>query len=370
MALDNPEEVLKMDSLGMFKATESFPSQIEGSFSIAEAALSRVRKEKFDSIIGCGMGGSAMGLELAKSWLQVELGAPFVIVRDYRLPAHVGPNDLVILASYSGDTEETLSCMVEAAKRRSPMVSISAGGEIERFSRALGVPHFKLPGGLQPRTALGYLFGFPVSLGEHLGLADRRRLNELLESVPALRTTAEKCSYRTPEPENPAKRLAAKLVDSLPVVCGYGPFAAAALRFKQQLNENSKMLAKCEAFPELDHNEIEGFNADPDRARAVLVLLQGDVEPQVAARIEETLKVLRGSVDDVVEVKGFGSGVAQLLTAIQVCDSASLFLAFLRGKDPGPVNQISKLKGALTGRTDFTKRLEAEVERLCGRALA
>lgn len=370
MNLDNTGEIEKIDSLGMFRASENFPSQIIDSVSVAEAVLSKVEKKRFRNVVGCGMGGSAMGLELIKSWLQWELEVPFAVVRDYRLPAYFGPDDLALLVSYSGDTEETLSCMVEAAKRRSYMISMSSGGEVEKFSRALNVPHLKIPAGFQPRAALGYLFTLPLILLVHLGLAQKKNLDDLLGSITALKAMAERCSYMTPSSENPAKQLATKLLGSFPVIYGYGPYAAAALRFKQQLNENSKVMAKCEQFPELDHNDVEGFGSTPDQVRPVLVLLRGDYEPNIAARIDETLKVLRDCVTDVVEVNGYGSGISQLLTTIQICDSASLFLACLMGKDPGPVNRINEMKRALANRTNLIDSLKADVERLSGHTIS
>ncbi|MGQ9513728.1 MAG: bifunctional phosphoglucose/phosphomannose isomerase [Thermoproteota archaeon] len=370
MDLDNVYEIEKIDSLGMFRSAESFPAQIMESFSLANVVLQQVKKAKFSKIVGCGMGGSAIGLELVRSWLQMELTVPFLVIRDYGLPRYVGKDDLVLVVSYSGDTEETLSCMVEAAKRGSFIISMSSGGELERFSRVLNIPHFMIPSGCQPRTALGYLFTLPLILLVHLGFAHERNLKELLDSINTLKEMAKKCSYNTPTSKNPAKQLAVKLFGSFPIIYGYGSFAAAALRFKQQLNENGKMLAKYEAFPELDHNDIEGFDLIPNNLRPILVVLKNVPEPHMMAKVAETVNVLRERVADVVEVKGFGSGITQLLTTIQTCDFASLFLACLRGIDPGPVNRIKKMKMALASRIDLVRLLKAEVERLSGHKLA
>jgi glucose/mannose-6-phosphate isomerase len=126
------------------------------------------------------------------------------------------------------------------------------------------------------------------------------------------------------------------------------------------------MLAKYEAFPELDHNDIEGFDLIPNNLRPKLVLLQNDFEPHVIAKIDETMNILKGYVSDVIEIKGFGSGIAKLLTTIQICDFTSLFLACLRGIDPGPVNRITKMKMALASKINLVCLLKVEVERLSG----
>ena len=371
MNLDAPEELRALDSLGMFSAVESFPSQIIGSVQMASDVVSRLERRVFANMVGCGMGGSAIGIELIRSWLQKELTAPLVLIRDYSLPRYVSDKDLVFLASYSGNTEETLSCLVEAVKRRSAMFSVSSGGKLEEFSKILNVPHVKIPSGYQPRAALGFLLTPLLVLLVHLGVAPSRPLDELMGSVEALRSVAERCSCMTPTAENPAKQLAVKLFGSLPIVYGYGAFAAAALRFKQQLNENSKLFSKYEVFPELDHNDIEGFEINAPEMKPVLVLLRGDDDnPQVRNRVDETLHILRTSVADIVEVRSIGSGITQLLTTIQICDSASLFLACLRGIDPGPVNQIAKLKGALSSKTALIESLTAEVDQLSGRMRA
>jgi len=368
MDLDDPVELKKFDSLEMFGAVESFPSHIADSYALASKVISHVEKKAFNRVIGCGMGGSAIGMELVKSWLQKELTVPLLVVRDYSLPRYVSDGDLVFLASYSGDTEETLSCLVEAAKRRSTMFSVSSGGELEVFSKMLSIPHVKIPSGYQPRAALGFLFVPLLALLVHLGIAPRDALDNVLGSSETLRAVAEKCSYRTPTPENPAKQLALSISGHLPIVYGHGMYSGAALRFKQQLNENSKLCSKCELFSELDHNDIEGFDIIPSEIKPVLVLLRSeDEDPRMKSRIDETSKVLRNSVDDIVVVKGVGSGVVQLLTTIQICDSASLYLACLRGIDPGPVKRIENLKRALSNDNAFVKSLMADVQQLSGR---
>jgi len=367
MNLDDPKELIKLDSLGMFNAAESFPSQIVESVALATSVVSRIERKDFNSVIGCGMGGSAIGIDLVRSCLQMEFTKSLLVVRDYSLPRYVSDRDLVILVSYSGDTEETLSCLVEAVKRRSTILTVSSGGKLEVFSKMLNIPHVKIPSGYQPRAALGFLFPPLLVLLVHLGIAPRSVLNDILGSGETFKTVATKCSYRTPTPENPAKQLALKIFGSFPIVYGYGAYVGAALRFKQELNENSKLSSRYEIFPELDHNDIEGFDTPPPQLKPVLVLLRSEYEdPRIKSRIEETLNVIKSGVTDVVEVRGIGSGVVQLLTTIQICDSASLYLACLRGIDPGPVNKIADLKRALSSKSTLIEFLTGEVQQLSG----
>jgi len=360
--LDDVEAVLRLDASSMHKDIESFPAQLREGMRLSEQALERVQLKAPRCVVACGMGGSGIGLDLVRAWLQPDLRAPLTVVKDYALPGYVGGQDLVYLASYSGETEETLSCLVDAARRGARFVAVSSGGRLERLSNLLDGVHVKIPAGLQPRAALGYLFTPLAVLLAQTEVVPYECLIELEDSIPILEGLSAECSLDSPAEKNPSKQLALRLKGRLPTVYGWGVFAAAAERFKQQLNENCKVFAKWEAFPELDHNEIEGFGHPPRDPRPIIVVLRSGREDEVErARIEDTLSILKGCVEEVAEVRGRGkSRICEALTTIYPCDWASFYLTCLMGQDPSPVERITRLKRALEAETDMLRRLEQQ----------
>ena len=296
------------------------------------------------------MGGSAIGGDLVLAALP-ELTVPAAVVRGYRLPAWTGPATLVMAASYSGDTEETLACAAQAVAARAPVVCVASGGRLAAFAEAHGLPLIRVPGGEQPRAAVGYL-AMPLLAaltwaglcGDAAGRRGRGR------GCCCARAT-------TPTPSvgdeaNRAKKLAHRLFERQVLVYGAGLTVPVARRWKGQINENAKAPAFFNELPELNHNELMGWTSLPHVAAAsVAVLLDDEQEdPRLLRRAELTARGLgeRGVAAERVTALG-ASRLARLFSLVQLGDYVSFYLALLYGVDPSPVAAIQEFKAELAG---------------------
>jgi glucose/mannose-6-phosphate isomerase len=296
------------------------------------------------------MGGSAMAAELLKALVEPRLPQPFLVVRDYRLPASVGPDARLLLSSYSGNTEETLALCDEAQARGVPLAGVASGGELARRLEAMKAPWRALPAGLPPRAALGYSF---VSLALFLEALGDEGEGEAAwnEALDVLEATNRRSSPNVPESENPAKLLARSLAGkAVCVYAGTGLPAAAARRWKGQINENAKSLAFEQALPEMNHIEIVGWQALADlHPRFAAVLLRDEGEhPRVSRRMEITRELVSAEGAETHVVRSTGSSpLARLLSLVHFGDWVSLYLAILGGQDPTPIAKIDRLKESL-----------------------
>jgi glucose/mannose-6-phosphate isomerase len=299
-----------------------------------------------------GMGGSAIAGDLVFALAAPRLPFPTTVVRDYRWPAAVAPGALAVLSSYSGGTAETLALEEEAAARGVDVVGLTTGGPLGERLSARKAAWRGLPAGLPPRAALGYSV---VSLARLL-----EALGDPGEGVEAWREALEVLDQGTaslgpaaPEAGNPAKALARAVVGRAVLVHGaYGVTAAVARRWKGQVNENAKTPAFEAALPEMNHNEIVGWQALPHvhaHCAAVFLADPGD-DPRIARRREVTAEILEeeGVATHVIDARG-RTPLARALSLIQLGDWTSYYLAVLAGVDPTPIAKIDRLKRALAG---------------------
>src|SRR5712691_2686755 len=327
--LDDPEELAAADPSDFLRTVEALPAQLGEAIGLARAADGLPPAEGLKAIAVLGMGGSGISGELCRSVLAPLAPVPVVTIRNYDLPAWVGPDTLVFAVSYSGDTEETLSAFRQAAARGARIVAVTTGGALAEEAGAGGYPAVLVPGGLMPRAALGYVGMPPLVVCGRLGLAPGldAALDEVAE-VTARR--AAECHRSIPVSSNPAKALAARLVGCLPLVWGSeGVAGAAAYRLKCQLNENAKVLAGWATFPELNHNEVVGLYQSAAIASppGIVVLRHVGEHPRTARRVEATTSLVSGSVAFVEEVWARGSSpLARLLDLVMAGDFASTYL--------------------------------------------
>ncbi len=276
------------------------------------------------------------------------LPVPVVVVKSYDLPDFVGPGSLVFALSFSGDTEETVEAAGEAAASGADVVAVTSGGELARLAGEWGAPVIPVPGGIpQPRAALGAMAIPPLIVLEEIGLfPGATRWVELAVDQLGHRRDA------LVAPGNVAEKVARSIGRTIPLVHGAQALgAAAALRWKTQVNENAKSPAFAAVYPELCHNEIAGWGQNGDVTRQIMTLvnLRHDAEhPQVVRRFDLVADILREVVADIIEVRAVGEGdLAQLLDLILVGDFVSLHLAAQEGIDPGPVPVLDELKHRL-----------------------
>jgi glucose/mannose-6-phosphate isomerase len=301
-------------------------------------------------LVVAGMGGSASGGRLALGAAGPRLRRPVVVADGYVLPGWVGPDTLVLCASYSGGTEETLAAYDDAAERGAPRLVATTGGALGERARRDGVPVIPLPGGFQPRAAVGYSL---VSALEAIALSGAGP--SLRGEVEATAALAERLAAEW-GPDGPehgeAKALARRLHGTVPVVAGAELAASAAYRWKCQINENAGMPAFASVLPELDHNEIVGWPGASGLGPFSAVFLEDPgAHERNALRAALTAAQAAAGAAVVERVAARGeTRTERLVSLILLGDLVSLYLAVLRGEDPVAIAPIDALKAELAQR--------------------
>ena len=299
-------------------------------------------------IIVAGMGGSAIGGELARSILGDHASRPILTARGYGLPPWTTHDTTVVCASYSGNTEETLACYEAAGVIGARRVAVTAGGALADMARAEGVPVIPLAGGYCPRAAVAYLTVAVLEVAALAGVGPR--MNSDIDV--AADHLEELVIEWGPEgvDGSEAKALARALNGTVPIVVGAGLTTAIAYRWKTQINENAKSPAYWQELPEMDHNEIEGFSSAGELGRFSAVFLDDDdTHPRVRERMDLTSRLIRPGAAGVHRVNSRGqTPVERVFSLVLLGDLVSLYLAVLRGVDPAPIELVEALKAELT----------------------
>ena len=352
VTLDDPATLRRIDPDDMLGRVAELPRQLSQARRVAAAATLTERHTDVDAIIVLAMGGSAIGAELVAAAAAGRLRVPLIVHRDYGLPAGAGERTLIVAASHSGETAETLSGFAAARERDLPIAVVTTGGRLATQAADAGLPllRYRLAG--QPRAAIGFGVGLVHELLSRAGLVEAPdplgpvvgALEELLERIgPSVETDA-----------NPAKQLAWSLFGRMPVVYGHGAMTAVAHRWKTQLNENAKAWASWEPMPEANHNAIEGSLNPRELGDAPFVVqLRDREEPAEIAeryRVVEELLGERATNREQVWAEG-PSALARVLTSVAYGDMVSVYLAILYQTDPTPVTLLSMLKERLARAT-------------------
>lgn len=374
--LDSKDHILTLDPNCSFKDELDFAENLRKavnnvkSFKLPEKV--RVSKQiinytqRVNKVIFAGMGGSAIAGDLAKDWLDTDTRIPLESVRGYHLPAYADNNTLVFLISYSGNTEETLSCMLDALKKGCIIISISSNGALTRVSRILGLPVIGLPKMAAARVSFPYLFApIPYVLAKlnilHYETVDRN----MTQATSMVQTLAKEYSIETPHDKNLAKKAAIQIFGTVPVIYAHGPYRSVGLRFKTQVNENCKLPARSDFFPELNHNEIMGWEASPRILKHyTLALLRSTDEPEeVQTRIEALKgKFFEKKAKSVLEIWAKGDNLlSRMFHLLFTADMISLYLAVLHDRDPIASETFKLLKYEVAERLQTLDRLERKI---------
>jgi glucose/mannose-6-phosphate isomerase len=353
-----PARVAAVDISGMFDAVAGLPGQLRDGYENARAALAGAFFGTFPSIppaeptglVVCGMGGSAIGADLVLAAVP-SLAVPAVVVRGYRLPAWVGPETLVVIASYSGQTEEALACAEEALSRGCAPVCVTSGGSLGALAEREGLPLVTFPGGGQPRAAVGVLSMAVLATLEAAGLCHDHS-GDVKAAAAQLEADNALLGPQSAEGKNPAKELARRLEKRLAVVYGAAATAPVARRWKGQVNENAKAPSFFNELPELDHNELMGWTSLRHVTQATVAVFLHDPEEdaRLTRRAELTAREFEalGVSTELVAARG-PSRLARLFSLVQLGDYVSCYLAVLYGVDPTPVDAIQAFKAGLAG---------------------
>lgn len=300
-------------------------------------------------LIVAGMGGSAVGGALARSALGDRALRPIVVIRGYGLPPWTAPESTVLCSSYSGDTEETLAAYEAAGALGARRIVATTGGKLAAAAREEGVPVIPLPGGFQPRAAVGYSFVVALEVAALSGAGEGLH-SEIDVAAARTEELIESWSPGGAHDEFP-KELARGLHGTVPQIVGSGLTSPVAYRWKCQFNENAKVPAFSGDIPEVDHNEIVGWEGASEMGRFSAVFLDdSDLHPRIRQRIELTRGLIAGEAAATFRVESVGeSAIERLLSLVFLGDLVSLYLAVLRGIDPGPVAILERLKSTLAG---------------------
>ncbi len=362
--LDNAERIKQIDKSGMLSFCVETPKHYSEAFKMAKNVS--VDYSKPQTIIVSGMGGSGIGGELLKDWARDRITVPIEVNKEYSLPAYANKNTLVLIVSYSGETEESLSAFLDALKRDCMIFCVTSGGKLLELAEEIGVPFLRIPSDMpQPRVALPYLFlPMPVIL-EKISLVSNIS-GEFSEVIQTLEKVSVENSPERSVNDNFSKMLASNIVGTVPVIYGFGVYRAVAQRFKQEFNENSKVPSKWEFFPELDHNEIVGWEELGKLAKCFsAIFIRDKNEPEeIRHRIEATKEIVCSESSKVFEVWSSGKGkLAKMLSTICVGDFTSVYLAILRGVDPAPVKTIALLKEKMK-QSGFKEKVVRELQKI------
>jgi glucose/mannose-6-phosphate isomerase len=303
-------------------------------------------------LVIAGMGGSAIGGALARAALGDRASRPIVITRDYALPPWTTPDATVLCVSYSGETEETLAAYDAAAAAGARRIVCTTGGRLAESARADGVPVIPLPGGFQPRAAVGYSLVAALEVAALAGVGEGMH-SEIDVAAAHAEELVEQWGPDAPG-DSMAKVLARGLHRSILQIAGAGLTSPIAYRWKTQVNENAKSPAFAIEVPELAHNEIVGWEGAAQLGRFSAVFLDDcDLHPRVRALMELTRELVSQHASFTERVETVGrSRIERLVSLVLLGDLVSVYLAALRGVDPAEVTPISRLKAALAGTGD------------------
>ena len=353
--LDDMAAIAKLDRQNMLRILEETPQAYEEAYTSAlkseRLPQSEARAPSHLALVG--MGGSAIAADILRDWL-FESQTLIDVIRGSVLPGSITAGTHVLVASYSGQTAEALSALKEARRRKTRIACITSGGEMLKVCQENGIPHVQVRTGFQPRAALPHLLSASLAILGMWGMYSLENVQaEIGTVVEQLSASRKKIGSSCRSEVNPAKRLAAQLRGTIPFV--YTPLllAAAGRRFKNQLNENSKVVAKYDVLPEMLHNEVQGWRMLKENRLAAItsfVFLRGCEIENEATQFEHLRRLIRrasGKSPYEISLRS-PTRLATILATIYYCDYVSFYLAILRGVDPTPIETIQSLKRTIS----------------------
>ncbi len=321
---------MPIDASNMIKVIEDFPQQCRTALELPKGMTV---SGKIDKIVIAGMGGSAVGGDLLRLYMS-ESKIPVFVVRDYKVPNFVDENTLFFAVSYSGNTEETIAAFDDAQRKKAKIIAVTSGGQLASKAKKV----IKIPSGLQPRAALGYLFFPALGVLANSGIADVKN-NEIVEMLDIL--------SKTEDFKIAGERIAKHIGLRTPLVYASEAFSAVAYRWKTQFNENSKVAAFTHVFSELNHNEIVGYQNINKNDFIVIFIRDKFDNDRIKKRMDITKEIISSRVD-VEEIFTRGEYLlSRLFSGVYYGDFASYYLAIQNRTDPTPVNVIENLKKKL-----------------------
>lgn len=371
--LDEQNRIIEIDKSNQLQILEKWSSLFKEA---RENSLKIVIPEKIhwkdksikysepSNIVVCGMGGSAIAGDYLFSLLKTELKIPILVNRDYYLPAFSNSSTLIICVSYSGNTEETLSCFKDALTKGTMIITISSGGLLEKLSKKSNVPHIKIREGIPPRTGLPLIYTSLLTILEKFKLIEDMS-NDFEETEKILAELSIEYSPEKKTERNFAKKIAYGLYNKLPLFVGHTIYSPVSYRAKSELNENSKVMAINEEVPEQNHNGIVAWdNPNIVLNNVAVILIRDKKEPNpIKVRMEQLKKIIEQKTEKVLELYPKGeSKLAKQISLTYLIDITSIYLAVLYEVDPSITPSIDNLKGVLKKKLNLQDKIEKEFE--------
>lgn len=318
---------------------EGFTKQLQEALDIANKAT-LTKKNNIQNIVVTGLGGSGIGGTILSELVQGECPIPIIVNKDYFLPDFVNANSLVIISSYSGNTEETISAMQQAITKKAQIVCVTSGGKIQEIAKQHGYDTIVIPGGNPPRSCIGYSLVQLLKIVQFNDFVKTDLLKQVQDSITLL--DKENASIKTE-----AMKIAQTLFGKLPVLYSLGSCEGTVVRFRQQINENSKMLCWHHTLPEMNHNELVGWTEKNNSLAVVTFHTSFDYERTIK-RYELCKTIFSKYSSSVTDITAKGSSkLEQFMYLINIGDWISCYIADLKNIDPVEVNVITDLKNAL-----------------------
>jgi glucose/mannose-6-phosphate isomerase len=347
MTLDDIPALRKIDPSGALSLMERTPKRLVPP-SDAPSTCGKALGRPLNVVFG-GVGGSGIVGDILTDYSRSMVDVPVSICRAMRIPNFVGRQTLFVAVSYSGETEETLSLLNQARQRKATIVTISSGGRLLSKSKEEKIPYLRVPAGLIPRIALPELLAAAIFVMGSAALF-KETPTILSETAQSLTAQIDRVKPAVPSSENYAKRMAQTLVDKIPLLIGNEENGSVLRRFKNELNENSKMPAFYYSLPEGYHDDVEGLRALSQLTHTQPILLRGQEEVEGQRRTREKLRDLFSELGFPVPLQFEGIGkdrLSELLTAVTFGDYVSVYLAALRGIDPSELTLIPRFREAM-----------------------
>jgi glucose/mannose-6-phosphate isomerase len=349
----NKEIITRIDAEGMFRKIKEFPEQLRKGWEIAENTEANVEFSEIQNIVFAGMGGSAISGDLIHSVYNETLSVPMFVNRGYQIPGFVNSKTLFIASSYSGNTEETLSATEQAVEKGARIICITSGGQLEQIAQKNGYPRFQLIPGYPPRAALGFGLGVLFHIFRRLGIGEISRQD--IDRAALMLTERGRIWSNVNHQENSPLDVAGQFFGKVPLIhASVDRLEFVGYRWKTQLNENSKAHAFFQPFPEMNHNEIVGWekmkSTKENLARLVpVVLSDSEDHPQILKRMQIFKEIMKEDKNEMIEIVGKGDTFFErMVDLIYFGDWVSYYLAILNWVDPTKISKIDLFKKRLT----------------------
>jgi len=338
------EYVSKYDPENQFDVMAKYYEQVQNTWNKELNITNKI--ENISNIVITGLGGSAIAGDLLREFLKDELKIPLIVNRNYSLPKFIDKNTLCIFSSYSGNTEETFEALTKAIKLDCNIICVTTGGKIAEIAHQNNVTCFMLTKGYQPRYALGTSFFTLLKIFSQLNLISNQ--DDIVNEI--INLWKDKGSKYSLD-DNIAYNYASNLIGYVPVIySGADVTSALGMRFKCQFNENSKLIAFQNVIPEMNHNEIIGWETyDSTQFKTVVICIVDDsYHSQVKKRFKIISELINKSKVEVITIESNENIFKlRLMDLIYLTDWISYYLCLLRGKDPSEIDNIRYLKNAL-----------------------